>query len=146
MKQHSLPDRLNVREAIMERIKMATSGRPVPETGRPDGSFVHIADTSLTEAFAANLHNISGNVNFYETGFNVLEALKNLVEVNCWKKIACPDKQIATFLSSSAISVDFEKKLSIPNFDNYGTEPNSRYRKNTYLGGAWVEGGFCIDY
>jgi L-lactate dehydrogenase complex protein LldG len=113
MQHHSLPDQEKMREAILKRIKMATAGRPVPDTGRPAGSFVHIADTSLTETFAANLHKVSGNVNFYETVHDALEALKKLVEVNGWKKNACPDTQIATFLSSSAISVDFGSRISI---------------------------------
>lgn len=108
MQQQSLPDRAKVREAILKRIKMATSGRPVPDTGRPAGSFVYIADTPLPETFAANLQNVNGKVIFYETVNDAFEALKELVKVNCWKKIACPDTQIAALIRSSSGSIDFD--------------------------------------
>lgn len=100
MQQLSLPDREKAREAILKRLKMATSGRTVSEVVRPMGSFVHLAETSLTETFATNLQNVSGKVSFYENIPVLLESLNKLVAVNGWKKIACPDIKIASFLSS----------------------------------------------
>jgi L-lactate dehydrogenase complex protein LldG len=113
MQQQSLPNRAIVREAILKRIKMATSGRPVPDIGRPAGSFVHKTDTSLPETFTANLQKVSGNVTICETGNETLEALKKLVEANCWKKIVCPDLQIIAFLRSAEGSIDFESNLTL---------------------------------
>lgn len=113
MQQHSLSDQAKVRETILKRIKMATSGRPVPDIGRPAVSFVHLADTSLPETFAANLQKVSGNVNICQTSNETFEALKELVEVNGWKKIACSDSLIAEFLRSRSDSIDFDSKLTL---------------------------------
>lgn len=115
MQQHSLPDRVKVRDAILKRIKMATSGRPVPNTGQPAVSFVHIDETSLPGTFAANLQKVSGNVAIYQSINEAVEALKELVEANGWKKIICFDSQIDTFLRSLAGSIEFDSTLTIDN-------------------------------
>ena len=50
---------------------------------------------------------------FRSTGSETLEALKELAEVNGWKKIACADSQIATLIRSSASSIEFDSNLTM---------------------------------
>ena len=70
MLQHSLPDQAKVYEAILKWINMATSGRHVPDTRRPAGSFVHKSDASISETLTATLQKDSGKINIYENRKN----------------------------------------------------------------------------
>lgn len=113
MQQTNLTDKAAAREWILNNIRKAVTGRPVPDTERPGGSFVHSCEAALTNTFIASLEKLSGKSWFYNSKHETLKGLARLVEEKGWKNISCPESTIAEFLQSSHTPFSFNQLTSL---------------------------------
>jgi L-lactate dehydrogenase complex protein LldG len=112
MHQHNHPDQDKVREIVLERLKKAATGRHVPGTERPAGSFVKVSDQPLPEAFVAHLQNVSGEATICATHQELLENIGTLISQNGWNHIFCPDDGISALIKSHIPTHSLEVCLS----------------------------------
>jgi L-lactate dehydrogenase complex protein LldG len=112
MQHHNHPDQDKTREIILERLKKASTGRHVPITERPAGSFVKVSDQPLSETFVVNLKNVSGEAYICATHQELQGNISGLISQNGWNNIFCPDDRISALIKSHILPESLEVSLS----------------------------------